>query len=174
MQIETIATIGKGLRIVREKDAEGGEVTRAHLAFDELIITRESFDEIAGMTPGWSRAALFDECGAPLAFMRVEMPTLSRIITGTVGDPEKPDRLPLIEAELSSLVFTPRDSVVSVSGKLTWVVAGDEAADCEPLIGRVCAIKWQVRAMQGDMLRPGAKPPGNGKPALQHQAAEAA
>lgn len=151
MQIETVASIAKGVSMKREK-VDDVEHVVAHLKFTDLFMTREQIDQLTGRPDGWCRRALFDELGAPVFHMNVELPKLQLSVVGAVGDAAQPDRLNLLEATLSDIVLSMTTLGAAVQGTLTWLVAGDEAGDCEPLLGRVCSVRWRITNRQGDLL----------------------
>jgi hypothetical protein len=151
MQIKTVAHIAKGVSMKREKIDDVENVV-AHLKFSDLFMTQEQVDELTSRPPGWCRRALFDELGAPVFHMNVQLPKLELSVVGTVGDAQQPDRLHLLQATLSDIVLSMTTLGAAVQGTLTWLVAGDEASDCEPLLGRVCAVSWQITNRQGDLL----------------------
>ncbi|MDP2322546.1 MAG: hypothetical protein Q8N51_00760 [Gammaproteobacteria bacterium] len=149
-------TAAKSWNMKREKGEDGAEVTYGHLRFSDLFITREQVNQLLGQEDGWARKALFDELGAPRGRWSIVCPTLDLSVVGTVGDGEKDDRLQLLQATLGSIEVTLTNQGAVIAGQLTWMVAGDEAADCEPLLGRVCSVKWDLNNRQGDMLRDAA------------------
>lgn len=156
MKLKTVLTSAKSWSMKREKTEEDGEVTYGHLRFSGLFITREQVDQLLGQEASWARTALFDALGAPRGFWSISCPKLELSVVGTVGDGEKDDRLQLLQATLNSIEVTLTQQGADVSGQLSWLVAGDEAADIEPLLGRVCGVNWDLNNIQGDMLREAA------------------
>lgn len=148
MQINSVATIAKGVSLKREKIDDAEHVV-AHLKFSDLFLSREQIDEITGRPPGWARGAFFDELGAPVMPLALDLPGLELSVVGTIGDAEKQDRLQLVEATLAGITLTMTTAGAAAQGTLTWLVAGDEANDCEPLLGRVCSARWKIANRQG-------------------------
>lgn len=156
MKLKTVLTAAKSWSMKREKAEDNSEVTFGHLRFSDLFVTREQVDQIMGQESGWARTALFDDLGAPRGFWSISSPKLELSVVGTVGDGEKDDRLQLLQATLDSIEVTLTQQGAVIAGQLSWLVAGDEAADIEPLLGRICGVKWDLNNIQGDMLREAA------------------
>lgn len=156
MKLKTVLTVAKNWSMKREKGEDGSEATFGHMPFSDMFITREQVDQVLGQERGWSRTALFDELGAPRGFWSIASPKLELSVVGTVGDGEKDDRLQLLQATLDGIEVTLTEQGAVVSGRLSWLVAGDEAADIIPLQGRVCSVNWDLNNIQGDMLREAA------------------
>ena len=152
MKIETVLTVAKGFSLKREK-TEDAELVYAHLKFSEMFLAREQIDALLSQRDGWARAALFDPYGAPLMAMDIALPKLELCVVGIIGDAEKEDRLQLLDATLGDVSLLLTTQGASMSGTLTWQVAGDEATDVEPLLGRICSGKLTLRNRQGDLLR---------------------
>jgi AMMECR1 domain-containing protein len=151
MKIETILTVAKGFSLKREK-TEDAELVYAHLKFGEMFLTREQIDTLLSQREGWARSSLFDPYGAPLMAMDIALPKLELCVVGTIGDAEKEDRLRLLEATLGDVGLLLTTQGAALSGTLTWQVAGDEASDVEPLLGRICSANLTLKNRQGDLL----------------------
>lgn len=150
MEIQSIATLAKGWGMKREK-TDDGEAVYARLRFTGLFLSVSQLDELQGLEPGAHRP-LYDALGAPKLARSIEPMPDKLCITGTIGDGGKRDRLALVEADITSLALALVPDGAELSGELRWLVAGDEAADCEPLLGRVCSVYWRITNRQGDLL----------------------
>lgn len=157
MNISTVCTIGKSLAIKREKD-DDADITRAHLKFSDLFLTREQANALAGMRPGWCETALFDELGAPLGSWSLALDGSEWSVAGSIDGPGGEGlRLTDNATTLAGVVLTLTKLGVSMAGELSWHVGGDEAGDAEPLLGRQCAVTWHITdGGQRDMLRESA------------------
>lgn len=155
MKISTVATIGKGLTVKRKKVEEGEQVI-AHLKFSDAVVSREEIDGIVGCHDNWARTCLFDELGAPVAAMNLELLrrdlTVSLHLTGT-GDEE----MHVAGGTLTGIVLTLDKSGALLAGVLSWPVAGDEVSDAEPLLGQIVRAEFHLTdGQQGDLLRKAA------------------
>lgn len=155
MEIVTVATLSKSLSIKREKSEEG-EAVIAHLKFTDAVVRREEMDEIVGVL-AWSRRALFDELGAPIA--RLEISLLDRLLAASMkisGDRDTAE-MHVTQGILSAIVLTLADSGALLAGTLSWPVAGDEVSDVEPLLDKDARIDASLTdGGQGDMLKAAA------------------
>lgn len=153
IQLITVLTLGKALAIKREKGEDEADVTKAHLKFSEMFLRREEINQICGLRPGWAETSFFDELGAPLGLWSLVLHkaefTVGCIITG-------PDRrgLKVVGALLSGIELTFTDLGAVMAGEITWLIAGDEASDIEPLLGRECSVAMAISdGGQMDMLK---------------------
>lgn len=152
MNISTVCTIGKSLAIKREKDDDAA-ITRAHLRFTDLFLTREQVTTLCGQRPGWCETAFFDELGAPLGKWSLALLETERSIVGTITGPNG-HGLRFADASLSRIEITMTELGAVVAGEIAWTVTGDEAGDAEPLLGRECRAEWQITdGGQRDFLR---------------------
>lgn len=155
MEIVTVATLSKSLSIKREKSEEG-EAVIAHLKFTDAVVRREEMDEIVGVL-AWSRRALFDELGAPIA--RLEISLLNRELAASLkitGDRDRTE-MHVTQGILSAITLTLADSGALLAGTLSWPVAGDEVSDLEPLLGKLVRLEGSLSdGGQGDLLKSAA------------------
>lgn len=153
VEIETTATIGKGVSIKREKGSDDIEVVVAHLKFDNALVPREVIDELLGQDIGWAQHCLFNELGAPIGHIELSLPRLKLTATGKIRGVDG-DAITLTEAAFDSITLTLTDKGALLSGALAWKVAGDEVSYLEPLLGRICVIHWIAQdGGQQDLLR---------------------
>jgi len=153
IHLDTILTISKSLSIKREKDQADAEVTRAHLKFSDLFVTREQVNALCGMRPGWAETAFFDELGAPFGDWSLVLHKASWSLAGTINAPDG-EGLRFTGATLDGLELTMTKLGAVASGQITWLVADDEAGDAEPLLGRQCRAEWHLTdGGQADMLK---------------------
>lgn len=152
-EIETTAQLSKGMTIKREKEGDV-EVLVAHLKFDGALIQREIIDELVGQRIGWAQSCLFDEQGAPIGHIDISLPRLVAQVTGKIRGVKDDDSITLSQAFLDGVSLSLFDNGALLSGALAWKVAGDEASDLEPLLGRLCALHWVIQdGGQRDMLK---------------------
>jgi len=152
-EIETTAEIGKAVNIKREKDGDT-EVVVAHLKFDAALVPRETIDDLVGRPIGWAQHCLFDEFGAPIGHVDISLPRLSLIATGKIRGIKSHEEITLRQARLDDIVLKLTDNGALLSGSLAWKIAGDEASDLEPLLGRVCILHVIAQdSGQQDMLQ---------------------
>lgn len=142
IHISTTLTLGKSLAIRREKDGDD-EVTCAHLKFTDLFLSREQVNALCGQRPGWCETSFFDELGAPIGDWSLTLHKTAFVLAGAIDEPGG-EGMRFTEAAVDSLElkFTKLGAVAS--GHLVWKVAGDEAGDIEPLLGRECKAEWQL------------------------------
>lgn len=161
IEIDTTALIGKGVTIKREKRGDEEELI-AHLKFQGAFVQREVIDELCRQPIGWSQGCLFDDLGAPIGRLVLQLPNLVATITGSIRGVKARESISLTEAALEGVALAigtqTRDDLMQpgamLSGELTWVVAGDEASDLETLLGRECGIAWTIHdGGQQDILR---------------------
>lgn len=158
INLQTVITVGKSLAIKREKGDDETEVICAHLKFTDLFLRREQVNALCGMRPGWAETAFFDELGAPFGLWSLSMPAAEFTVAGTISGPDD-NGLTFTEATIDGveIAFTKLGAVMS--GQIVWLIAGDEASDIEPLLGRICQAKLTLsNGWQMDTLR---DPPKN-------------
>lgn len=155
MQVESVAKLGKSLSIRRETGEQDAPVVMAHLKFVDLIITREVIDLLCAQRRGWAEAALYDELGAPVAKLTLVLEGLALTVSGPIkGAAERNERLTLKDATLDDLAVSLRNNSALLNGSLSWLVAGDEISDLEPLLGTDCAVNWILSTGgQADLLK---------------------
>lgn len=154
MNLSTILAVGKGLAIKREKADDNTGQTFAHLKFTDLFVKREEVTELCRQRPGWCETSFFDELGAPLGAWSLTLHETQFTVTGSIAGPGGKDKLKLTEATLEGIEVTFTKLGAVVSGQLVWKIAGDEASDAEPLLGRECLAVWVLEdGGQQDMLR---------------------
>lgn len=157
IEINTVGTVGKALNIKREKGEDDAEIVVAHLKFSDAIVPRETIDELLNRSIGWAQSCLYDELGAPIARMEISLPKFACEVTGKIHGTLKGDNITLTQATLDGVSLLLTDKGASLSGNLAWLVAGDEASDAEPLLGRLCSLHWVLQdAGQKDLLRAAA------------------
>jgi hypothetical protein len=154
MHITSTLTLGKSLAIKREK-GDDGEVTRAHLKFTDLFLHRDQVNALCGQRGGWSETSFFDEYDAPLGLWTLVLHESAWSLAGAIDRPNGEGlRLTDATAVLSAveLTFTPLGALAA--GQITWLVAGNEAGDIEPLLGRECHADLHLSGgEQIDMLK---------------------
>lgn len=154
MNLSTILAVGKGLAIKREKADDDSEQTFAHLKFTDLQVKREEVTNLCAQRAGWCETSFFDELGAPLGKWTLVLHETAFTVTGHISGPGGKDKMNLVEATLDSIEVTFTKLGAVVSGQLAWKIAGDEAGDAEPLLGRECLAVWVLEdGGQQDMLR---------------------
>lgn len=144
LTIDTVADIGKGLSVKREKQEDNTERAIAHLKFTGLKLDRDQLDELVCRAIGWTTMCFYDELGAPFAHCVLAFPRLELEVTGVVKGPGHAG-LRLAQATLTSVEVALADKCVLVSGELAWEAAGDEVSDIEALLGQTCGIVWTIR-----------------------------
>ena len=153
IHLSTVCTIGKSLAIKREKGDDESEVTRAHLKFTDLFVTREQVDAVCGQRPGWCETSFFDELGAPIGDWSLTLHQTAFVLAGAIDEPGG-EGVRFTEAAVDSLELTFTKLGAVARGHIVWTVAGDEAGDIEPLLGRECKAEWHLTdGGQQDMLR---------------------
>lgn len=154
MKLYTVLTIGKSIAIKREKGDDDNEQTFAHLKFTGMVAKREEVNDIAGQRPGWCETSFFDEMGAPLDHWTLALRKREFVVTGHIRGHGDGNSLKLAKATLSGIELEFVENAAMVSGQLVWPIAGDEAGDAEPLLGRECIAAWVLEdGGQQDMLR---------------------
>lgn len=151
--IRTTCTVGKSLAIKLVKDGDDESVL-ASLSFVDATITRDEADHVLGVEAGWSER-LFDSLGAPAFDGSLDLGGVVLDCTAVIGD--RAHNLTIrAGAELSKVSLTLQPNGFLLSGSFAWKVAGDESADAEPLIGRLCNLVLTIERPQSDLLRPAA------------------
>jgi hypothetical protein len=168
IEIQTTAQLSKSMSIKREKEGDV-KVLVAHLKFDGALIHRETIDELVGQPIGWSQSCLFDEQGAPIGHIEIALPKLVAQVTGKIRGVDADDHITLAQAFMDGVTISLSGLINNqalLSGSLAWKVAGDEASDLEPLLGRLCALHWVIQdGGQQDMLKAARGwPPKNAPP----------
>jgi hypothetical protein len=136
--LRTTGKVGTGLAIRREKAEDKTEQTVAHLKVTDCFVTRREIDALCERIEGWSEA-FFDELGAPLGVWTLVLHKVSLSATGRIHGPE-PAEIAITEATFDNLEITFTKQGGLLAGTITWLVAGDEAGDAEPLLGRECGV----------------------------------
>lgn len=144
LTIDTVADIGKGLSVKREKQKDNTERAIAHLKFTGLKLDRDQLDELVCRAIGWTTMCFYDELGAPFAHCVLAFPRLELEVSGVVKGPGRAG-LRLAQATLTSVEVALADKCVLVSGELVWEAAGDEVSDIEALLGQTCGTVWTIR-----------------------------
>lgn len=151
--LTTTGKIGKGLTIKREKAADDTEQTFAHLKLADCFVTRREIDLVCDQDDGWS-GGFFDDMGAPRGAWSLVLHKVAFTATGGVHGPTEREKIEVANATLDGLEITFTKLGGLLSGTLTWLVAGDEAGDAEPLLGRECRVALVLEdGGQRDMLK---------------------
>lgn len=148
--IRTTAQIGKSLSIKRVKGDDDAEIVVAQLSFTDAAVMRDEADEVLGVPLGWSER-LFDELGAPYFKGALDLHGKPLEVAAVVGL-TKGHRLAITNGELSKVVLEFEPNGFLLSGTLTWLVAGDESADVEDLLGKLCNLTLAIERKQQDLL----------------------
>lgn len=137
--LRTTGKVGTGLAIRREKAEDKTEQTFAHLKLADCFITRREIDALCDRPDaGWSDA-FFDDMGAPLGLWTLVLHKVEFSATGRIHGPE-PAEIKIANATFGNLEITFTKQGGLLAGTVTWLVAGDEAGDAEPLLGRECGV----------------------------------
>lgn len=156
VDIQSVATISANASIKRRK-VKDVEVVNAKIKFKDALVSRETIDAFLGRPIGWTTSALFDDMGRPLLLCEWSLPVFTAAVSGTIQGTKEADVIKLLEADLSHVSFILVDNGAKVDGEIEWTVAGDEASDLEPLLGRLCGIHWVVqKPEQEDFLKEAA------------------
>lgn len=153
IELKTIGVVGKGLTIRRLKgDADGNYRTVACLKLTKVFVRREEIDRLCAQPDGWHRAFV-DELGAPRDVWSLVLHkatfTASGVIAGPDGEGIKRGDAVLDNIELE---FAALGGLLSCT--VSWLIAGDEAGDIEPLLGHECRVLLSLDdGGQQDMLR---------------------
>lgn len=151
MKLQTILKIAKSLSVKREKTDEGSWVI-ARLKFTDCFLTREQVDELMGQSAGWARKALYDELGAPIAALCIEL--LGREMSAAVRISDDTSEMHVTTGVLSDMSVELSPTGALLAGMLSWPVAGDEVSDVEPLLGKDARIDASLTdGWQGDLLK---------------------
>lgn len=154
IKIDTILELAKSLTAKAIKDESGAPTTVAQVKFSDLKVDRDTVDELLGEAIGWSRAALYDEQGAPRKRYGITVYGRMLRVSGAISGP-KNETLALLQAELSDTYLTLIPLGAMVEGKLTWSARGDEVESVDPLLGKTCTAKWEITdGDQADMFSP--------------------
>lgn len=154
VEIETAVEIGKGVSIKREKAEDDTEVVIAHLKFAGGKVQYEVIDELCCQPIGWAQHSFFNELGAPVAPIIVDLPRFAAEATGKIRGIQHGESITLTQADIDGVTLTLCDNGALLAADLAWKIAGDEASDLEPLLGRLCGFHVVVQdAEQGDMLK---------------------
>ena len=155
IELKTVAQIAKGMKVSKDKQPNDTVATVVHLKFTDAVIDRDAIDELCGQPVGWSQGALFDELGAPVKRMTLDLEDLVVECTGTIRwGGNATALLRLGTAKVSGMRIALVDKAGLLSGELTWLAAGDETSDAEMLLARECGIHWMLSdSGQQDLLK---------------------
>jgi hypothetical protein len=148
-EIRTTAQIGKSLSIKRVT-VEEDEVVVAQLSFSDAAVKRDEADEVLGVAIGWTER-LFDELGAPAFKGALDLHGRPLPVSAVVGL-TKGHKLKIANGELGKIALEFEPNGFLLSGTFTWQVAGDESADVEDLLGKLCNLTLTVERRQQDLL----------------------
>lgn len=153
--LNTVGRLGKSISIKREKQADDTEAVVVHLKITDIIITREELDELLCMPIGWSQQTLYGEQGEPYLQASITLHKFAATVTGRIkGAAGTDEGIALTQADWSGATVELKRNSALLSGTVSWLVAGDEAGDIEPLIGRDCMLHVVIQdAQQGDLLK---------------------
>lgn len=159
IRISATCEVARSFSVKREKREDDTELVIAHLKIADVLIDRDTLDEVVGLPIGWSQSALFDEQGAPYRPLTLGVPrkdlTLAGVIKGG-GKPAAPS-LTLRDAEMSGITLDLTTLGALLSCGLAWEADGDVVDDIADLLGHLCSIEVVIEdGGQGDMLRPAA------------------
>lgn len=154
IKLDTICDLAKTLTTKATKDESGTPTTVCQVKFSDLKVDIDTVDELLGEAVGWSRAALYDQQGAPRKRYGLTVYGRNLRVSGGISGP-KNQTLALLQAELSDTHLTLIPLGAMVEGKLTWSARGDEVEDVDPLLGKTCGAKWEITdGDQADMFSP--------------------
>jgi len=158
LNLSTVVLVAKGLSMKRQKANDETEHVIAHLRFTDATISRDEMDEIIGIQIG-STALLFDEQGAPVARLRLGLDGRELTLSGKVQHNEdSKTSLELVDADLKGISIHLQKLGGLLCGTVSWRVRGDEAEDCEALLGQQCTVKWRLQdSGQQDLLAGAAR-----------------
>lgn len=154
IRINSVCKLGKSFSVKSEKDSDKTEITVAHLKFSELFIDRETMDAIAGFPSGWAARSFFDDTGAPLKPLTINLEKRLLSCTGRVMGPDQNPSLSLVQADLGNIALTLVMHGAHLSGEFAWVARGDEVEDLTELLNKLCSAELELRdAGQADLFR---------------------
>ena len=155
LDISTVATIGKSLSVKLEKMPDDTECVMAHLKFSHAFIQRHEIDQLLDQQVGWSAQSFFNTEGAPIGRFTIDAPAIEGMVHGVIRGTNESQIIKLSQALLTDVAVSLYLNGGMLSGSLTWMVAGDEASDIEPLLGKECMLVWSVvNGSQGDLFKP--------------------
>lgn len=139
VRVQATTEVGKTFSAKAEKVGDD-LVTVAHLKIAEFNVPREAVDLLIGWPEGMAEQRLYSELGEPLAYFTISLDGCEYTVGGSIaGNAEAGERLIIPSAATLSgvkLVLVPLGALLS--GELSWKAAGDEVADAEPLLGKLC------------------------------------
>lgn len=145
VHIETTAEIGKTFSAKAEKIGDD-LVTVAHLKLAEFSIPREAVDLLIGWPEGMASERLYSDLGEPLAYFGIDLSAADFTVGGSIrGNADTGEKLAIPAAATLSgvkLALVPLGAMLS--GELSWKAAGDEVADAEPLLGKLCMVSLTI------------------------------
>ena len=134
-----------------EKGGDDSEIVVAKLGIVDVPGSRDQADEILGVPIGWTER-LYDELGAPFfaGEIKIAKDRDCSAMIAAAGKAQVRER----DAEWITLELLPNEMLMCAT--LTWPVAGDESADAEDMLGKLCTIELAIHAPQADLLKPAA------------------
>lgn len=145
VRIEATAGIGKTFSAKAEKVGDD-LVTVAHLKLSEILVPREAVDLLIGWPEGMAGQRLYSELGEPLAYFTLALEGQDYTVGGSIsGNADTGEKLVIPPAAtLSGVKLVPVPMGALLTGELSWKAAGDEVADAEPLLGKLCMARLTI------------------------------
>lgn len=151
--LDSVCEVGKSLSTKVEKNDGGIEVVNCVLKFSDVVVIRDTVDELLGVDVGWCQQRLYQEDGSPVRAFSIGIYGREHTVTGTIRGVKGDQVLNLLQAELTDLRFSLVSLGAVLEGKLKWLARGDEVEDVMMLLGKTCGIHWEVHdAGQKDMF----------------------
>ncbi len=150
--INSTCQVAKSLSIRAKKGGDDSEIVVAQLGIVDVPVSRDQADEILGVPIGWTER-LYDELGAPFFAGEIKI-AKDRDCSATIA--ARRHKLKCANATLSGITLELRPNEMLMCATLTWPVAGDESADAEDMLGKLCTIELAIHAPQADLLKPAA------------------
>lgn len=146
INFNAVAIVGKSITVKVEKDEKKDELRICHLKVERMQVSRDVIDALLGCVEGWAARCLFDDGGTPVAWLTLELEGARFDFTGSiVGSENKGERLMIGAAcTLSGVTLRLHALGALLSGELSWPAAGDELADVDPLLGKVCMVRGAI------------------------------
>lgn len=143
--VESAAEVGKTFSVKAEKDGDD-LVTVAHLKIADLMVPREALDLLIGWPEGMAASRFYSELGEPLAYFTIALEGQDYTVGGSIRGSVKTGEHLVIPAAatLSGVKLTLVPLGALLTGTLSWKAAGDEVADAEPLLGKLCMVALRI------------------------------
>lgn len=152
IRISATCEVARSFSVKREKRDDDTELVIAHLKIADVLIDRDTLDEVVGLPIGWAQSSLFDEQGAPRAPLTLALARKDLTLTGVIRG--NPGGVTLHDVEVSGITLDLTRLGALLSCALAWAVSSDEVDDISDLLGKLCAIEVVLTdGGQGDLLR---------------------